>query len=260
MAELLAAPGDLELAAAAEAFLLARPPDPDLDVTRVNRVVDLIMADHDLTRVEDAAGRAGHRHPPVQRLFATYVGVTPKWVIWRSRPPRGGRAPFFDHGHQVDLAFLARDLGYFDQAHFAKDFRRRRPLPGRLRQGHATRVVTVGASATGGPLASRLHHRLVDRAPELLGTGGQSMIWKWPRASASRKNPTRPSSHSSPSLAAPPRRRRSRSSMASARSPRTTWPASSTSGEHEGQVVDHQRRQPVGDGQVGAGHRPTAPR
>jgi AraC-like DNA-binding protein len=121
VAELLAAPGDPELAAAAEAFLLARLPDPDPDVTRVNRVVDLIMADHDLTRVEDAAGRAGIGTRRLQRLFATYVGVTPKWVIRRSRLHEAVER--LDHGHQVDLAFLARDLGYFDQAHFAKDFR-----------------------------------------------------------------------------------------------------------------------------------------
>ena len=28
-----------------------------------------------------------------------------------------------DQGHDLDLALLARDLGYFDQAHFAHDFR-----------------------------------------------------------------------------------------------------------------------------------------
>ena len=28
-----------------------------------------------------------------------------------------------DRGDHVDLGFLARDLGYFDQAHFARDFR-----------------------------------------------------------------------------------------------------------------------------------------
>ena len=28
-----------------------------------------------------------------------------------------------DQGDHIDLGFLARDLGYFDQAHFARDFR-----------------------------------------------------------------------------------------------------------------------------------------
>jgi len=121
VAELLAAPGEPELAAAAEAFLLARRPAPDPDVALVNQVVDQIMADHDLTRVEDAAARSGIGTRRLQRLFATYVGVTPKWVIRRSRLHEAVER--LDQGHQVDLAFLARELGYFDQAHFARDFR-----------------------------------------------------------------------------------------------------------------------------------------
>ena len=93
VADLLAAGGEPELAAAAEAFLLARLPAPDPDVALVNRVVDQIMADHDLTKVEDAAARSGIGTRRLQHLFATYVGVTPKWVVQHAPPPRGGRAP-----------------------------------------------------------------------------------------------------------------------------------------------------------------------
>jgi AraC-like DNA-binding protein len=121
VAELLAAAGDPELIAAAEAFLLERLPGPDPNVALVNRVVDLIMADQDLTRVADAAERAGIGTRRLQRLFAAYVGVTPKWVIRRSRLHEAVER--LDRGDQVDLSFLARDLGYFDQAHFARDFR-----------------------------------------------------------------------------------------------------------------------------------------
>jgi AraC-like DNA-binding protein len=31
--------------------------------------------------------------------------------------------PRLDRGDDLDLAYLARELGYFDQAHFARDFR-----------------------------------------------------------------------------------------------------------------------------------------
>ena len=117
---LLAAATGAELVAAAEAFLLARLPDPDPDVALVNRLVDRIMADQDLTRVKDAAERVGVGTRRLQRLFATYVGVSPKWVIRRSRLHEAVER--LDQGHRVDLAFLARDLGYFDQAHFARDF------------------------------------------------------------------------------------------------------------------------------------------
>ena len=120
VAELLAA-DEAELVAAAEAFLLARRPDPDPDVARVNRVVDQIMADRDITRVADVTDRTGIGTRRLQRLFATYVGVPPKWVIRRARLHEAVER--LDRGHDVDLAFLARELGYFDQAHFARDFR-----------------------------------------------------------------------------------------------------------------------------------------
>jgi AraC-like DNA-binding protein len=121
VAGLLAAADEPELVAAAEAFLLERLPPPDPNVALVNRAVDLITADQDLTRVGDAAERAGVGTRRLQRLFATYVGVTPKWVIRRSRLHEA--VDRLDQGDHVDLGFLARDLGYFDQAHFARDFR-----------------------------------------------------------------------------------------------------------------------------------------
>ena len=121
VADLLAAPGDPELAATAEAFLLARLPDPDPNVAAVNQVVDQIMADRDITQVKHLTDRTGIGIRRLQRLFATYVGVTPKWVIQRSRLHEAVER--LDQGDHVDLGFLARDLGYFDQAHFARDFR-----------------------------------------------------------------------------------------------------------------------------------------
>ena len=118
---LLAAGDQARLVAAAEAFLLERLPVPDPSVARVNRVVDQIMADRDLTRVGDVADRAGIGTRRLQRLFATYVGVSPKWVIRRARLHEAVER--LDGGEDVDLGFLARELGYFDQAHFARDFR-----------------------------------------------------------------------------------------------------------------------------------------
>ena len=121
VADLLAATGQARLVAAAEAFLLARLPAADPNVVRVNRVVDQIMADRDITRVADVTGRSGIATRRLQRLFATYVGVTPKWVIRRARLHEAVER--LNAGDPVDLAFLARELGYFDQAHFARDFR-----------------------------------------------------------------------------------------------------------------------------------------
>jgi AraC-like DNA-binding protein len=118
---LLAAGDQAELAATAEAFLLARLPDPDPTVALVNRVVAQIMAGPDITLVRELADRSGVATRRLQRLFATYVGVGPKWVIRRARLHEAVER--LDRGDQVDLGFLARELGYFDQAHFAHDFR-----------------------------------------------------------------------------------------------------------------------------------------
>ena len=79
------------------------------------------MADRDLTLVRDLAGRFRIGPRRLQRLFATYAGVPPKWVIRRARLHEAVER--LDQGHDLDLALLARDLGYFDQAHFAHDFR-----------------------------------------------------------------------------------------------------------------------------------------
>jgi AraC-like DNA-binding protein len=121
VAGLLAARDEAALVAVAEAFLLERRPGPDPTVTLVNRVVDEVMADRDLTLVKDLAGRFRIGARRLQRLFAAYTGVPPKWVIRRARLHEAVER--LDQGDDVDLALLARDLGYFDQAHFAHDFR-----------------------------------------------------------------------------------------------------------------------------------------
>ena len=55
----------------------------------------------------------------LQRLFKEELGVSPKWSIKRLRFQQAlGR---LHSGKNVDLAGLAHDLGYFDQAHFNRE-------------------------------------------------------------------------------------------------------------------------------------------
>ena len=104
------------------AFLLARLPAPDPQVERVAALVAEIDADRSLTRADALAARHGIGLRALQRLFDDYVGVGPKWVINRYRLHEAVER--LADGDAVDWSALALDLGYFDQAHFIRDFRR----------------------------------------------------------------------------------------------------------------------------------------
>ena len=112
---------DTAMQAQVEAFLCARLPETDANVTLVNRVVDCITAERRITRVDDVAGAFGISKRSLQRLFSQYVGVSPKWVIRRCRLQEA--AEQLASGAAQDSAKLALELGYFDQPHFIRDFR-----------------------------------------------------------------------------------------------------------------------------------------
>jgi AraC-like DNA-binding protein len=105
----------------AEQFLREQQPTRDSVAESMGEIVDRIAEDRTLTTVDAVAERFGYTTRSLQRLFARYVGISPKWVINRYRllevveRVAGGEA--------VDWTRLALDLGYFDQAHFIKDFK-----------------------------------------------------------------------------------------------------------------------------------------
>jgi AraC-like DNA-binding protein len=107
------------MVALAEEFLLARLPDPDPLAAEVAAMVDTATTDHSLVRVEQLAERCGTSVRTLQRLFAEYVGVGPKWVLRRARLQEAALRA--DAG-TVDWPLLAADLGYADQAHLSRDF------------------------------------------------------------------------------------------------------------------------------------------
>lgn len=116
-----AATSDVERVAAAENFLRQRAPIPDKNITLVNQVVSLISAERAITKVDQLASRFNSNKRSLQRLFHQYVGVSPKWVIQRYRLHEA--AERMAAGEGIDWSRLAADLGYFDQAHFIKDFK-----------------------------------------------------------------------------------------------------------------------------------------
>ena len=95
------------------------PPDPEHEL--VLAVVADMLADPGLVRVAQVVER--HQVPVrrLQRLFARYVGVSPKWVLARYRMHDVVSA--LDAGRAGSLADLAAEHGWYDQAHFTRDFR-----------------------------------------------------------------------------------------------------------------------------------------
>ena len=119
---LLDCENDDEMIDTAEGILRERLPEPDGNVELVNRIIAGIIEDRTVLRVEDLAGRTGMSGRSLQRLFNRYVGASPKWVIARYRLFEAADILAGENG--VDVGKVAVDLGYFDQAHFIKDFKR----------------------------------------------------------------------------------------------------------------------------------------
>ena len=107
------------MAGLADAFLLDRLPAADPLVPQVAAMVDTATADRSVLRVEQLAARCEVSVRTLQRLFAEYVGVGPKWVLRRARLQEAALRA--DSG-TVDWPLLAADLGYADQAHLSRDF------------------------------------------------------------------------------------------------------------------------------------------
>lgn len=106
----------------AEALLVHRRPSPDPQLDLAAAIVDDIASDRDLLSVEQLVQRHGLGVRALQRLFRDYVGAGPKWVINRYRLHEAIER--LRAGRQAAWSDLALGLGYFDQAHFNRDFRR----------------------------------------------------------------------------------------------------------------------------------------
>ncbi|MEU6190713.1 helix-turn-helix domain-containing protein [Nocardia sp. NPDC047038] len=103
-----------------EEYLADHPADEDPTYRSVLRIIDAMATDQELTRVDQIAERFDVPARTLQRMFRRYVGAGPKWVLRRYRLQDG--ADLLAKGRTEDLAALAAELGYFDQAHFSREF------------------------------------------------------------------------------------------------------------------------------------------
>jgi AraC-like DNA-binding protein len=83
-------------------------------------VIAAMLADRSLLRVAEVEERCGIGTRTLQRLFERYVGVAPKWVLSRYR--MHDVVTDLDAGYGGSLADLAAKYGWFDQAHFTREF------------------------------------------------------------------------------------------------------------------------------------------
>ena len=120
-AEVLGAADDMGMVAVAERLLRTRMPLADETVDFVHGIVERIANDRTLNRVDDLAAQVNLGERALQRLFNDYIGVSPKWVICRSR--LHDAAAHLANAEDINLTHLAAELGYSGQAHFTRDFK-----------------------------------------------------------------------------------------------------------------------------------------
>jgi AraC-like DNA-binding protein len=87
----------------------------------VNAIVEDVETSPGLLRVDELCARFDIGERTLQRLLHKRIGLGPKWLIRRRRLQEAAERLRDD---RAALAGIAADLGYADQAHFTRDFRR----------------------------------------------------------------------------------------------------------------------------------------
>jgi len=110
-----------------ERFLLSREPRVDARYALVREVESAMLDGSGGESVGGLAQQSGVSLSTLQRAFVSCVGVTPKWMLRRYRLQRAVER--LSTAALIDMASLAVDLGYCDQAHFTRDFREEVGMP-----------------------------------------------------------------------------------------------------------------------------------
>lgn len=120
-AELLACDDD-EIIRRVQLLLAVQEPAENPAARTAGEIVERIAQNRAVTKVADVSAIENMSVRRLEQLFREYVGVAPKWVIKRARlHEAAGR---LGGGSTVNLAALSHELGYSDQAHFTRDFKR----------------------------------------------------------------------------------------------------------------------------------------
>ena len=121
------------IAAYGDALRSFLPIDPEGQL--INRVVDFVEGNSDITRVAQVCEEFQLSERALQRLVHRRLGLTPKWLIQRRRLQEAAERL---RNHATTLADLAAALGYADQPHFIRDFSRITSMtPGKFAARHS---------------------------------------------------------------------------------------------------------------------------
>jgi AraC-like DNA-binding protein len=120
-ADILAQSVATAMIAVMEQFLRAHLPAWNGRISTINTIVERIIDDRSIRKVDDLLVHTAYSKRSLQRLFSEYVGVSPKWVIRRYRLYEAAERTAA--GGRLDWSQLALELGYYDQAHFIRDFK-----------------------------------------------------------------------------------------------------------------------------------------
>lgn len=111
-------------AAAAEvgAWLVGKVGALDAEARLANRLAELAGSDSALLRIGELAASLGVSERSIQRLARRHIGLSPAALIRRRRLQEA--AERIRDNPEADLASLAAELGYVDQAHLTNEFTR----------------------------------------------------------------------------------------------------------------------------------------
>lgn len=153
-ASLLGAADEREQVERIERFLRPHARPPDAAATTVRRLFARISADPDLRTAEELVAASGVGARELQRLFGRLVGASPKWVLRRHRLIEAAR--LLEAGEALSLAELGASLGYFDQAHFIRDFK---ATVGRTPGSYAREAAAAGERGAPSPAELPIRRR-----------------------------------------------------------------------------------------------------
>lgn len=104
-----------------EAYLMAQNPKQDMRSRRAGEIARAVEEDRDIVSVSQLADKFRLSIRSIQDVCSRALGVSPKWLIRCFRLQDALER--LQTGIDMNLSVLAQDLGYFDQAHFTRDFK-----------------------------------------------------------------------------------------------------------------------------------------